>query len=197
MATYAGITVPETALIEEHGRAHFITKRFDRVGAERIHMQSLCGLAGLDFNAVGVHDYAQLFLAIEQLNLGQLARQEAFRRMVFTIAAANNEDHTKNHSFLMDSSGVWSLSPAYDVTHAYNPNSPWTARHLMSTNGKFEDASYRDVIAVSERHGIQSAAAIIGEVNNAIASWTEFAAQAAVSATAAHEVAGDLRPIRR
>jgi serine/threonine-protein kinase HipA len=197
MAAAAGIVVPDTGLIHENGRAHFITKRFDRVGAGRLHMQSLCGLAGLDFNEREVHDYSQLFNAIDQLTLGQNVKQEAFRRMVFNVAAANNDDHTKNHSFLMDSDGAWSLSPAYDVTHAYNPKSIWTSQHLMSVNGKFSDATFKDFVAVAERHGVERATSIITEVNDAVVSWSEHAEAAGVPAAAQAEVAADLRSIRR
>jgi len=197
MAASAGIAVPDTGLIEENGRAHFISKRFDRVGAEKLHMQSLCGLAGLDYNARAVHDYSQLFLAAERLGLGADTRREVFRRMVFNVAAANNDDHTKNHSFLMDRSGAWSLAPAYDVTHAYNPKSIWTSQHLMSVNGKFAGAGYKDFIAVAERFDVEGARAIMGDVNDAIGSWPEFAAAAGVPASATAEVAADLQPVKR
>ncbi|TFD73487.1 HipA domain-containing protein [Cryobacterium gelidum] len=108
-----------------------------------------------------------------------------------------DDDHTKNHSFLMDSDGAWSLSSAYDVTHAYNPKSIWTSQHLMSVNGKFSDAEFKDFVVVSERHGFERATSIIAEVNDAVASWSEHAAEAGIPAAAQAEVAADLRSIRR
>lgn len=176
MMAAAGITMAATRLLQENGRAHFMTRRFDRpAGSRKLHSQTLAGIAGIDFNAVGVNDYAQLFTTIEQLNLGQDARQEAFTRMVFNIAAANCDDHAKNHGFLMDEEGVWSLAPAYDVTHAYNPSGQWTFQHLMGVNGKFRDITREDLVKFGERHQVQRISAIISTVNDAVASWPQFA----------------------
>lgn len=196
MARAAGITMSETDLLEENGRAHFMTRRFDRTAdGEKLHMQSLCALATLDFNAIGVHDYAQYQGAIRELGLGPEARAEAFRRMVFNVVAANCDDHTKNFGFLMGADGKWSLAPAYDITHAYNPAGQWTHQHLMSVNGKFAEITRKDILTAAERHGVYGATAIISEVNMAVRSWSEFAKSAGVSAATAKEVAADLREV--
>ena len=137
MALAAGIDMMECRLLEEGGRAHFMTRRFDRVDdGHKVHTQTLCALAHLDFRQIGAHDYAQLLLCIEQLGLGPEARAEAFRRMAFNVAAANCDDHTKNFSFVLPEGGRWALSPAYDVTHAHAPDSRWTRQHLMAVNGR-------------------------------------------------------------
>lgn len=196
MAIAAGITMSATRLLEENGRAHFMTRRFDRPGGDRkLHSQTLTGLAGIDFNAVGVNDYAQLFTTIHELELGQDARQEAFRRMVFNIVAANCDDHAKNHGFLMDDSGAWSLAPAYDVTHAFNPAGEWTFQHLMGVNGKFRDISRADLIEFGERHQVQRVSTIIAEVNDAVASWPQFAEDAALTADHTAAIGADHRPV--
>ncbi|MEO8094201.1 MAG: type II toxin-antitoxin system HipA family toxin [Pseudolysinimonas sp.] len=193
MARSAGIELSPTRLLEENGRAHFMTRRFDRGdGGERIHMQSLCAMAMLDFNAIGVHDYAQLHDTIRSLELGDAAASEAYRRMVFNVAAANCDDHTKNHGFLMDATGSWSLSPAFDVTHAHNPESRWTAQHLMSVNGKFTGIERADLLEFAERQDIRGARAIIEQVADAVAQWPEFAAEAGVPDEAVERVAADL-----
>lgn len=180
MGTAAGIEMSECRLLEEGGRAHFITRRFDRPGTdgERLHMQSLCAIAAVDFNAIETNDYASLFTAAEKL--GIVDRDELFRRMVFNVLASNNDDHSKNHAFLMDQEGSWSLSPAYDITFAYDPRSSWTARHLMSVNGKFDAITREDLHAVGETFGIRGYRRIIREVEAAVADWRKFAAKASL-----------------
>lgn len=196
MARAAGIRMTETRLLEEQGRAHFMTRRFDRTDHHRkLHSQTLTGLAAIDYNAIGVNDYAQLFTTIDELGLPDDARTEAFRRMVFNYAAANCDDHAKNHGFLMDDDGTWSLSPAYDVTHAYNPSGAWTFQHLMGINGRFADIGRNAVIEFGERHGVARIATVLGEVDDALDSWPQFAAQAGLSPARADAVSKDFSPI--
>lgn len=192
MAAAAGITMSETKLLHENGRAHFMTRRFDRPGgARKLHSQTLTGIAGIDFNAIGVNDYAQLFTAIDGLDLGAQAREQAFRRMVFNIVSANCDDHAKNHGFLMDEEGAWSLAPAYDITHAYNPAGQWTHQHLMGVAGKFRDITRADLLEFSERHSILRAKAIIEDANDAVDNWAEFASKAGLSDSHRQRVAVD------
>lgn len=183
MAAAAGINISETQLLHENSRAHFMTRRFDRPGgSSKSHSQTLTGMTGIDFNAIGVNDYAQLFNTIDQLELGSAARGEAFRRMVFNIASANCDDHAKNHGFLMDENGTWSLSPAYDVTHAYNPGGEWTAQHLMGVNGKFIETTRAELMQFAEQRSVPKAKSILQEVNNAVDNWSEFAETAGLNA---------------
>lgn len=194
MAAAAGITMSPTTLILENGRAHFMTRRFDRPGGGRkLHSQTLTGIAGIDFNLVGVNDYAQLFGAIRQLGLDAGTREEAFRRMTFNIAAANCDDHAKNHGFLMDESGVWSLSPAYDITHAYNPDGVWTSQHLMAVGTKFIGVSREELMVFAEKHDVLRAKTIIDEVNDAVGSWAKFASTAGLTGKHASMVGVDHR----
>ncbi|MFI5356100.1 MAG: type II toxin-antitoxin system HipA family toxin, partial [Opitutales bacterium] len=140
MATAAGITMSECRLLEENGRRHFMTKRFDRLeGGRKLHMQSLGALAHFDFNHAGAYAYEQAFLAIRQLNLPRAAGEEQFRRMAFNLGARNQDDHVKNIAFLMNQRGEWALAPAFDVTYSYNPSGAWTATHQMTLNGKRDD----------------------------------------------------------
>ena len=192
MATAAGIAMSESKLLHENGRAHFLTRRFDRPGgAEKLHSQTLTGIAGIDFNAIGVNEYAQLFNTIDELDLGEEAREEAFRRLVFNVAAANCDDHAKNHGFLMDRSGTWSLAPAYDITHAYNPESQWTRQHLMGVNGKFSNITRRDLLEFAEQRSVSRAKALIDSVNDAVDSWAEFAGAAGLSVAHQQRVGSD------
>ena len=194
MAQAAGIRMMESTLLEENGRAHFMTRRFDRESdGTKAHTLTLCGLSQLDFRQRGTHDYAQLFLAADQLGLGAEARGEIFRRMVFNVLANNNDDHSKNHSFVLPAPGTeWQLSPAYDVTFAYNPNGEWTYQHLMSTNGRFSAATMGDFLAVADRHKVASAKGAIAAVRDALSSWSQFAATAGLSAAQTEHVRSTL-----
>jgi serine/threonine-protein kinase HipA len=175
MARAAKITMAPSRLLEENGRAHFMTKRFDRDGGVKHHMQTLCAMAHLDYKQRGSHDYGQLFLAIQGLELGDAALEQAFRRMVFNALAANFDDHTKNHSFLLKKGEGWALTPAYDVTHAYNPTGVWTFQHLMSIDGKFSDIKRKDLLAVADRFIVPGAKHVLDDVTAAVARWPEFA----------------------
>ena len=194
MARAAGIDMMPTRLLEEGGRAHFMTRRFDRPGGtRRLHTQTLCALSILDYNARGVHDYAQLFQTIDALGLDESARIEAYRRLVFNWMAANCDDHTKNHSFVLDDRGHWTLSPAYDLTHAFNPSGKWTYQHLMSVGGKFSGLTRSDLIEFAERQGVPAPGVIIAEVADALGSWSDFAAEAGVTAATTALVRDDFQ----
>lgn len=181
MAKAAGIEMSESRLLEEHDRAHFMTKRFDRDGNKKHHLQTLCGLAHLDYRQRATHDASQLFMTINRLGIGYSGVEQAFRRVAFNIMAANCDDHTKNVSFLLRERGRWELAPAYDVTHAYNPKGEWTYQHLISVNGKFADITWADLIVVADNFGIGTAAKVVTEVKHAVSSWPDFAKQAKVS----------------
>lgn len=181
MARAAGIEMSECDLLEEGGRRHFMTRRFDRgPGGEKLHMQSLAALAHLDYEQAGAHSYEQAFHVIRQLRLPFEAREQQFRRMVFNLVARNQDDHVKNIAFLMDRRGNWSLSPAFDVVYAYNPQGRQTSRHQMSLNGKLDDFTVEDLRAVGDLAGLKRGQAdrILTEVTEAVASWPEQAAEA-------------------
>jgi serine/threonine-protein kinase HipA len=179
MAVAAGIDMTECRLLEEGGRAHFMTRRFDRSAeGAKIHTQTLCALGELDFRQIGAHDYAQLFLLIDQLGLGPTTRAEAFRRMVFNVASANCDDHTKNISFLLPEGGDWQLAPAYDLTHAHVPESRWTRQHLMAVNGATTNITRADIDEVADRFAVPGAARIVAGVLEAVSGWPTFAQEA-------------------
>jgi len=181
MARAAGITMTECRLLEEGGRRHFMTQRFDRpTSAEKLHMQSLCAMAHFDFNQAGAYAYEQALLTIRQLQLPMAAIEEQFRRMVFNIVARNQDDHVKNIAFLMSKQGEWSLAPAFDVTYSYNPSGLWTSLHQMTLNGKRDGFTMEDFEACAKSALMKrgSEALIIEEVRAAVKRWPEFAAAA-------------------
>ena len=184
MAKAAGITMTECRLLEENGRRHFMTLRFDRLaGGEKLHMQSLCAMAHFDFNQAGAYAYEQALLTIRRLKLPVPAVEEQFRRMVFNVVARNQDDHVKNIAFLMDKQGEWSLAPAFDVTYSYNPSGSWTATHQMTINGKRDGFTRADFERCAKAAVMKRgrAGAILDEVLAAVRRWPEFAAEAKLS----------------
>ena len=197
MATKAGIEMSECKLLPEGPRTHFLTRRFDRTNTgERIHLQSLCALAHLDFNLTSTHSYSQYFATIRDLGLGRDAIQEAFRRMVFNVAAVNRDDHTKNLAFLLPENGTWQLAPAYDVTHSHNSRSKWTQRHQMSVNGKFDAITLADLREVGDRQLVPDYENVIDGVLQAVDDWLECARDAGVNSAKAERVATDIEQNR-
>ena len=193
MALAAGIDMHACRLLEENGRAHLMTKRFDRDGNRKHHVQSLCAMQHLDYKQRGTHAYESLFLVAERLGLDDRARTQLFLRMAFNVMARNCDDHTKNFAFLLREGHAWELTPAFDVTHAYNPGGEWTYQHLMSVNGKFDHIRRADLTAVGERFGVPRIPVLLEQVRDAIARWTDFAAQAGLPAGEADKVANDHR----
>ena len=175
LAKACGIEMTECSLIEENGRAHFLTKRFDRENGKKIHMQTLCGIAHFDYRLHRAYSYEQAFNVMRALRLSYSEAQEMFRRMVFNVVVRNQDDHTKNISFLMDESGKWRLSPAYDMGYAYNPNGRWTATHQMSINGKYDEITREDLLAFAQQNNIKEAADIIDDTCEVVSHWPEIA----------------------
>ena len=182
MAKAAGIAMNDCRLYRENGNYHFMTKRFDRESdlGRKIHMQSLGAIAHYDFNMPGTHSYEQAADVIYRLGMGQKDIEQLFRRMVFNIAARNQDDHVKNISFLMDRNGIWSLAPAYDVTYAYDRTNHWLSRHQMSVNGKLDNITMNDVLSCGKRMNISKnkIRKITEEVNAAVGRWQIFAENA-------------------
>lgn len=170
-----GIDMSECSLIEENGSAHFLTKRFDRENGKKVHMQTLCGIAHYDYRLHRAYSYEQAFNVMRALKLPYSQAQEMFRRMVFNVIVRNQDDHTKNISFLMGEDGVWRLSPAYDMGYSYNPNGGWAATHQMSINGKFDDITRKDLLECGAKNNIKNASLIIDEVCEIASQWPSIA----------------------
>ena len=175
-----GIDMTECSLIEENGRAHFLTKRFDRENGKKVHMQTLCGIAHYDFRLLRGYSYEQAFNVMRRLRLPYSQAQEMFRRMVFNVIVRNQDDHTKNISFLMNQNGQWRLSPAYDMGYAYNPSGTWTKTHQMSINGKFDDLTRKDLLECATANNIKNAPEIIDQICEMASGWPELAKECGV-----------------
>jgi serine/threonine-protein kinase HipA len=185
MAQDCAIEIGASRLFEENGRRHFMTRRFDRLpGGEKLHMQSLGALAHYDFNDAGANSYEQALQVIRQLGLPMGSTEQQFRRMVFNIIGRNQDDHVKNIAFLMDKAGHWSLAPAFDMTYSYNPHGSWTASHQMTLNGKRDGFLLEDFNACAKLAGMKRgrAGTIVGEVQEVVARWRDYAESAGVPA---------------
>lgn len=189
MAKTAGIEMSECRLLEENGRAHFLTKRFDRQNGQKIHLQSLCGLAHYDFNIAGAYSYEQAFAVMRKLRLSKADAIQQFRRMVFNVVARNQDDHTKNIAFLMNQDGRWKLSPAFDVIYSHNPAGKWTNQHQMGINGKRDHFLLIDIINVAESISIPRPREIIDNILDSVGRWPEFAAKAGIKEKIISEIA--------
>jgi serine/threonine-protein kinase HipA len=195
MAADAGIEMSECRLLEENGRRHFMTRRFDRLSdGSKLHMQSLAALAHFDFNSAGAYSYEQAFDLMKRLGLSMRAREQQFRRMIFNVVARNQDDHVKNIAFLMDKAGEWTLSPAFDVTYAYNPTGLWTNRHQMTINGKTDEFARQDFKAAAQVAGLKQGRAdsILADVMNAVKEWPRYADSAGVLDSQRGRIAGTL-----
>jgi serine/threonine-protein kinase HipA len=199
MAKAAGIHMSDCRLLEESGRAHFMTRRFDREINEhhtlKHHVQTLCALNHMDYKQRATHAYAQLFMVIAKLKLGDEANTQAFRRMVFNVMAKNCDDHSKNFAFSLKQGGAWELAPAYDLTHAHNPKGEWTYQHLMSVNGKFNNITRADLLQEADRFGMRRPLDLIADVKVALESWSKFSAEAGLGVKAVEEIAAEFEKI--
>ena len=174
MASDCGIKMTECRLLRENRKAHFMTKRFDRTeNGEKIHTQTLCAIGNFDRDER--YSYEQIFQVIRQMNLSYSELEQMYRRMVFNVLARNHDDHTKNHSFLMDKTGKWSLAPAYDLCYSYAPSGKWTNKHQLSLNGKREDFTLRDLLQVAEKQNVKNAKEIIEQIQDSVSQWTTYA----------------------
>jgi serine/threonine-protein kinase HipA len=192
MARSAGIEMTECRLLEENGRRHFMTRRFDRPdGGGKLHMQTVGALEHSSYNEPGTYSYEQVLLLIRRLALGTPVVEQQFRRMVFNLVARNQDDHVKNIAFLMDRTGAWSLAPAYDVIWAWQPGNPWLDRHQMSVNGKRDGFTVADLRAVARVAGLKRgrAEAILADVSAVVAGWREVAAEVGVDEPMAEQIA--------
>ena len=180
MAIDSGIEMSECKLLEENGRAHFMTKRFDRQENIKHHIQSLCGLQHYDFNDMHGYSYEQVFQTMRLLQLTYPEAEQMFRRMVFNVLATNYDDHTKNFSFILKRNQNWRLAPAYDLCFSFDPNNHWVNKQTLSVNGKRLDINKDDLMTIARDNNIKKGAKIIDKINGTIKSWNNYAKQAQV-----------------
>ena len=178
MAVDCGIEMTECQLLEENGRAHFMTRRFDRIPDQgKVHVQTFCALQHFDFNNIGFYSYEQLFQTMRSLRLDYPQAEQMYRRMVFNVLARNCDDHTKNFAFTMNKQGLWAISPAYDVCHAYRHDSLWVSQQSLSVNGKRLGIERKDLLAVASQMNIKKPDEIIRHIESILEIWPDYARQ--------------------
>jgi len=180
MAKDCGINMMESKLLEENGRAHFMTKRFDRDGNTKHHIQTWCGLQHYDYTNLYGYSYEQLFQTMRVLRLPYPQAEEMFRRMVFNVLATNYDDHTKNFAFLLKQGQTWELAPAYDICYAYDPTNSWVNQQTLSINGKHTQITQSDLLTIAKTNHIKKAESIIKEIREVVSNWTTYARKANV-----------------
>ncbi|MFN8154537.1 MAG: type II toxin-antitoxin system HipA family toxin [Bacteroidia bacterium] len=189
MAIDCGIEMMPSRLLEENGRAHFMTKRFDREdGDVKHHIQTFCALKHFDFNEVLSFSYEQLFQTMRELKLTYPEAEQMFRRMVFNVMARNCDDHTKNFSFRLKKGGRWELAPAYDVCHAYKPGHQWVSQHALSMNGKRTGITKDDLLLIGKSIQCKQATSIIDETEAVIFNWKKYAKETGVPVALRNEI---------
>lgn len=183
MAKDCGINMMDCHLLEEdNGRAHFMTKRFDREGHDtKHHIQTFCGIQHFDYNNLYGYSYEQLFQTMRVLKLTYPEAEQMFRRMVFNVMATNYDDHTKNFSFRLKKDGKWELSPAYDVCYSYDPNNKWVSQHTLSINGKHKDITKSDLMSIATENNIKKGERIIDEIKLVVRNWQQYAEEVKVA----------------
>lgn len=174
IAKACGIDMTESFLLPDHKHRHFMTKRYDRTGNHKVHKVSLCGINNLDFNMPGAYSYEQLFEVMRMLRLPKSDAEQSYRRMVFNVIGRNQDDHTKNFDFLMDTDGIWKLSPAFDMTYSYKKQGRWTSRHQMTINGKDEDFTREDLLKIAKDINLKNGNEIINQIKEIFKHFEEY-----------------------
>ena len=180
MARDAGLRVVDLRVLETaEGHAHLLIPRFDRVaedsGFRSLHQHTLGGLLHVDYNDPGASSYEEYLRTMLSLGLPPASIDEGYRRLVFNVLAVNQDDHVKNLSFHMDPTGVWSLTPAYDLTFAKGRG--FTRVHQMRVRDKREGITRSDLLSVAREFGVRAPDRIVGRVREAVSRWTGFAAR--------------------
>ncbi|MCD6597786.1 MAG: type II toxin-antitoxin system HipA family toxin [Bacteroidales bacterium] len=192
MALDSEIEISECQLLEENGRAHFMTKRFDRESNVKHHIQSLCGLQHYDFNDMYGYSYEQVFQTMRLLRLTYPEAEQMFRRMVFNVLATNYDDHTKNFSFILKKDEKWRLAPAYDLCFSFDPTNHWVSKQTLSVNGKRLEITKEDLMTIAKDNNIKKGEKIIKDIYSKVKSWNKYAERAEVRNDLKERINGNL-----
>ncbi|HRX84816.1 MAG TPA: type II toxin-antitoxin system HipA family toxin [Phycisphaerae bacterium] len=195
MASDAGIDIPPTRLFDTRtGQKFFGVQRFDRDGNRRHHVHTFGNLIQSNFRIPSA-DYADLLKTTSLLTRNHQDVLRAFRRMVFNVLAHNRDDHVKNFAFrLDDTTGDWTLTPAYDLLYTAGPG----GEHTMTLAGEGKHPGRPHMVSLAEQAGLSrnEVAAIIDDVRAAVGRWSDHAAQAGVTTAAITEIAKSLPKLR-
>ena len=194
MAIDSGIDMTECRILSKDGLNHFMTKRFDRINGKKIHVQTLAALKHLDYNQPGSGSYEVYADCARRLGIGKEGIKQLYRRMVFNVLSANCDDHVKNFAFLMDRKGEWRLSPAYDLTFAYNPNNKWISEHQMRINNKSHGITDSDLVQAGINMNLtkEYCISVFEEISRVVNNWDEYAMKAGISEERSEEIRNEM-----
>ncbi len=171
MALDSGIEMSECRVFKsETGNKYFGTKRFDRVGNNKLHMLSVAGLLHDDYEHSTL-DYGNLIYQAKKLTNNAQAAHQMFRRAVFNVLAHNRDDHSKNFAFLMDSEGTWSLAPAYDLTFSSSSQ----GYHSTACAGNYVDPGRKELLELADVLSVNKAKDTIDEIERIVDNWKMYA----------------------
>jgi len=173
-----------------------MTKRFDRIGGEKVHTQTLNAMAHYDFTVPAAHSYEQLFSVMRRMRLPAADADEMFRRAAFNVIMRNNDDHTKNISFMLRKGGEWRLAPAYDMTYAYKPGNIWIQAHQLTINGRTDNITKDDLLALAHNANIKGAEDKIEKVMAVSDRWKEYAKESSVPIATVEKIGTSLEECR-
>ena len=195
MALDSGIDMMECRIFSKDGFDHFMTRRFDRKDGKKIHVQTFAAIKHIDYNQIGAYSYEAYAECARKLGIGKEGIKQLFRRMVFNVLSANCDDHVKNFAFQMDRQGKWSLSPAYDLTFAYNPNNKWISEHQMLINNKSSRITDNDMILSGIQMGLtrEYCVSVVEEIRQVVNNWYEYAMKAGISDSRSEEISHGIR----
>ncbi|EHZ7342984.1 TPA: type II toxin-antitoxin system HipA family toxin [Vibrio vulnificus] len=200
MANKCGVDMMPCRLLHEGNRRHFITQRFDRIKNSKVHVQTLNGLAHIDYKKPGSFSYAELFGIARQLKLSAVDAEQLFKRMTFNIIARNHDDHSKNFAFMLKQDRLkkdkWTLAPAYDLAYSYKPGSKWVNSHWMSLNGKRDNFTRSDFYSLEKLSPIFNKRKIDDIIDTTIehvSTWRQLAEEWDVPKTLIDEIQENLR----
>lgn len=195
MAIDSGIDMMECRIFSKDGFDHFMTRRFDRKDGKKIHVQTLAAIKHIDYNQIGAYSYEAYAECARKLGIGKEGIKQLFRRMVFNVLSANCDDHVKNFAFQMDRQGKWSLTPAYDLTFAYNPNNKWISEHQMLINNKSSRITDNDMIQSGIQMGLtrEYCVSVVEEIRQVVNNWYEYAMKAGISESRSEEISHGIR----
>ncbi|MCF2950338.1 type II toxin-antitoxin system HipA family toxin [Paraglaciecola aquimarina] len=196
MAKKCGINMMPCHLLNEGKRRHFITQRFDRIGNNKVHMQTLNGIEHVSYKKIGSYSYAELFGTARKLGLSPDDAIQIFKRMVFNVIARNHDDHAKNFAFVLDKQDKWQLSPAYDLAYSYKPDSHWVSKHWMTLNGKQDNFTRDDFYSfkkISPLFNKRTINDILDNTKEVVSKWPKLAKEQAVPSSLIKEINQNLR----
>jgi serine/threonine-protein kinase HipA len=200
MAVDCGITMMPCRLQEDGDMAHFMTQRFDRTipsdenkASEKIHVQTFCGIAHADRNPPGEYGYESLFKTARNLGVKQEGLDQIYRRMVFNLLSRNQDDHTRNHAFMLTGENQWDVTPAYDLCFSYKKGNPFISTHQMSCNGKRDDFVLDDLLAAARSGDIKNPKQTIEQVSDVLSYWEDYARDCGIKEASAQAIGNTFR----